>query len=402
MKSIFIGSFYLNSYIEKNADKQFLGFANDLLQKSYLQGLAKSEKVEDVLAITLPNVVAYPKSNSEFFHAKSSEKIYGVECVSLSFYNPLLVKRYCRYKSLCSLFNDYASFLKNTDVIFIYDLDLSLLAFARTVKKHYPQIKVVNIVPDLMGFTGQKQNFINTVFTKISRDIADAYLKSIDCFIYLTESMNTYMQMNKPYVVVEGIYNVAEEGDGFQPQMKDDAIKRILYAGAMSKRNGVDTLLAAFKLIKDNNYELLLCGDGELREEIETMAIFDKRVRFLGNLPHGKVLEYQQQSSLLINPRPALEEFTKYSFPSKTMEYFASGVPVLMYKLPGIPDEYYQYCYSLEETSSAYMADRIQSIMNMPFEKRKGKALQARDFILKNKTPKVWIDRIINFLEQNK
>ena len=43
------------------------------------------------------------------------------------------------------------------------------------------------------------------------------------------------------------------------------------------------------------------------------------------------------QSLWPVNPRQNNEEFTKYSFPSKTMEYLASGVPVVAYKLDGIP-----------------------------------------------------------------
>ena len=41
-----------------------------------------------------------------------------------------------------------------------------------------------------------------------------------------------------------------------------------------------------------------------------------------------------------MNPRSADAEYTKYSFPSKTIEYLATGVPVVMNRLPGIPEEY--------------------------------------------------------------
>ena len=59
----------------------------------------------------------------------------------------------------------------------------------------------------------------------------------------------------------------------------------------------------------------------------------------------------QQQATLLVNPRKGHEEYTKYSFPSKTMEYMASGTPTIMYKLPGLPIEYEEYLVLLPDNS---------------------------------------------------
>ena len=63
------------------------------------------------------------------------------------------------------------------------------------------------------------------------------------------------------------------------------------------------------------------------------------RIEFLGMLPRTDVLELQSKATILVNPRQPVGDFTKYSFPSKTIEYMASGTPLLMYKLPGIPEE---------------------------------------------------------------
>ena len=64
-------------------------------------------------------------------------------------------------------------------------------------------------------------------------------------------------------------------------------------------------------------------------------------------------------ATLLINPRFSNEEYTKYSFPSKNMEYMASGTPILTTKLPGMPKEYYEYIYLFEEESIEGMKNKM-------------------------------------------
>ncbi|MBP3360682.1 MAG: hypothetical protein J6N52_07515 [Clostridia bacterium] len=91
---------------------------------------------------------------------------------------------------------------------------------------------------------------------------------------------------------------------------------------------------------------------------------------------------------MLVNPRSATDEFTKYSFPSKTMEYMLSGTPVVMYKLAGIPDEYDEYLNYFDVTSKACIKDKIVEICEMSLCERGMIGNRARQFILtkSNKT----------------
>lgn len=59
------------------------------------------------------------------------------------------------------------------------------------------------------------------------------------------------------------------------------------------------------------------------------MATKDRRIQYLGSIPHDEILQLQRTASLLVNPRTPEGIYTKYSFPSKTMEYLASGTPTL-------------------------------------------------------------------------
>jgi glycosyltransferase involved in cell wall biosynthesis len=103
---------------------------------------------------------------------------------------------------------------------------------------------------------------------------------------------------------------------------------------------------------------------------------------------------------LLVNPRTPEGEFTRFSFPSKTMEYLASGVPTLLYKLPGIPEEYYKYCYTLEDVSPTALADKITEILRSDAIELQEKGKKAREFILAEKNPEVQCNKIYQLIEK--
>jgi hypothetical protein len=66
-------------------------------------------------------------------------------------------------------------------------------------------------------------------------------------------------------------------------------------------------------------------------------------------VPTAEVVAAERSAWLLVNPRPAEQEFTKYSFPSKNMEYLVSGTAVLTTRLPGMPADYLEHVLTIDE-----------------------------------------------------
>ena len=107
----------------------------------------------------------------------------------------------------------------------------------------------------------------------------------------------------------------------------------------------------------------------------------------------------QREVSLLVNPRQNTEAFTKYSFPSKTMEYLASGTPVLMYKLDGIPDEYDTYLHYVAGNTVDDLTAAIADIMNTDSLVLEENALRAQQFIMSQKNAVVQAKKILTLLQ---
>ncbi len=69
-----------------------------------------------------------------------------------------------------------------------------------------------------------------------------------------------------------------------------------------------------------------------------------------------------------------------------------------LYKLPGIGDEYYDYCIALEDTSIETLTDSISQILSMDDNKRNKFGQRARKFILTKKNPEVHVAKPLKLL----
>ena len=127
----------------------------------------------------------------------------------------------------------------------------------------------------------------------------------------------------------------------------------------------------------------------------------NERIIYKGVASNEDVVEAELKASLLVNPRPSREEFTRYSFPSKNIEYMVSGTPLLTTPLSGMPVEYYDYVYLFaEETIEGYKAT-LETILNLSSVELYDKGKKARNFILTKKNNVVQAGRIIDFMNSN-
>ncbi len=257
-------------------------------------------------------------------------------------------------------------------------------------RKKIPLIMIVTDIPEFQ-YGKKLQKFANKLLLK-----ADGY-------IFLTEQMNEKINLNKkPYIVLEGhsdnSLSLIGEKEKFEKTTKK---KIVVYAGSIQKLYGIQNLVEGFIEADIKDARLHIFGDGDYREELENVSLKYKNVKYMGIKNNDEVVFEEQRASLLVNPRPISPEYTKYSFPSKNMEYMVSGTPVLTTKLPGMPKEYYPYVYFIEDESPFGIAKSIKQVLDLSYRERQEKALNARDFVLKNKSNVVQSKKIISFLEEN-
>ena len=405
MKILFLGSFFpieLESKIRKRSICPIAN-ANNALQWSYIKGLKLFCTSLEV--ITLPQIGAFPfRYRNLFFKTKSSKfKIdKNIYAYCINFFNLAGFKHLHRYLQTKLILSKLIT--QSTDneiVIIVYDLHAPFLNAVKKIKENHKNIKICVIVPDLPFMTGAPDNLLYKIFLNIEHLFLKKSFDCIDLFVLLSRHMEYKLPVkDKPWIVIEGIYNIEDELINQREQLITNE-KKIFYSGAINKRNGIINLAEAFKQISDTNYRLIICGDGEERNYLQDASKKDKRIIYKGQLSRKEVLALQKESTLLVNPRSSNGEFAKYSFPSKTLEYFASGVPVLMFEIEGIPEEYYSYCYSIKENTIIALKEMIVMICEKDSNVLKSLGNSARRFILDNKSPRYQCSRLINFINEN-
>jgi glycosyltransferase involved in cell wall biosynthesis len=283
------------------------------------------------------------------------------------------------------------------NVAIVYLIHTPYLVSLWFTKKLNKNVKTVLICPDLPGYMDMslKDKPIKNCLKRIDNWLINKLIKNIDAFILFSDAMRERLPINnKDSIVIEGVYS--PNGLDLNKRPKKYAI---MHAGTLHKNIGIENLIEGFKQINDPKLELWLFGDGELNEYIQKESKIDTRIRFFGFVSRTDLFEYQKQAFLLINARNHTDEYTKYSFPSKTYEYMVSGTPFLTTKLQGIPEEYYNFVYKMDNNDPTVIASNIIKILSISEEENNIFGERAREFILKNKNKNYQSNKVKNFLE---
>lgn len=400
-----INLLFFGSLLPKGSEKKLLErtisnhqVASNTLQWNLVQGL-EAVMAHPIKIITIPNVGDYPKyhmdiiiKGEEFLEA--GRKNYSVGYFNLKIAN--IATKYIQFNRVIrQVFKEFEK--KSTTMIFVYAPFAHLLLPAISSKRKHGNTKICLIMPDLPGMMGGDDSKIHIkIYKYLNQLIMDWIYKHVDYFVFLTEHMPEKVPTgNRPWCVVEGISNDV----GRQAERSNlTEIISILYTGTLDKRYGITDLLEAFSLLEGEKYQLWICGSGEATSDCKAHANRDSRVKFFGQKPRSEILNLQAMATLLINPRTSSGEYTKYSFPSKTMEYFMSGTPCIMHKLPGIPQEYFEYCITLDSEGPQGIRDAIiRAELMGPLALRK-MGERACEFVSTNKNSIAQCKKIIDMI----
>lgn len=254
--------------------------------------------------------------------------------------------------------------------------------------------KFTGIITDIPDYLGQGD--------KIS--LLDRLLKrqmcSCDSYVLLTETMNGVVNLKaQPYCVIEG---QADSYAGDCRPVEKSSPRFSMYAGAVEQIYGLDLLAKAFSQLPEEMGVLEIYGNGNYVQQLKAFCETHPNVRYMGLLPNEKIVERERQAMLLINPRPSEAEYTKYSFPSKTMEYLASGTPALTTRLPGIPKEYDAYLYFIDDESENGIRKALEKVLSLPGETLIARGKAGQTWVLKEKNSQRQVQRILDMWESMK
>ena len=351
MDNVFVGFFYDD---EKAAEllsvtKGSISAAANQYQKGFLAGLPGETEI-----LTTISMGMYPRKCKRLWF-KKEKKRYGNGCITyLPFLDFYFIKGFMFRVGLQRALSRIIAAREQTTV-YIYSLNVVFEKVMASLKrKHGDRVQFHLIITDLPGEYGVARKGMGAIQERLETKPKMELAKWADSYIFLTEAMKNLFPP-KPYVVIEG-FLPAESFDYTLPRIP----KSVLYTGTLNSAYGIVTLLEAFSSLDDPDAQLWICGTGNAKNQVEQAAQTDPRIQYKGFLPRQQIAALQSQCDILVNPRTDEGEFTKYSFPSKTMEYLLSGSKVVMYRLPGIGEEYYRYIRTVEAPGKEALARALQ------------------------------------------
>lgn len=261
-------------------------------------------------------------------------------------------------------------------------------------------VPVVVVLTDLPGPVNDVGGRASRALRNADRKLISAGLRRVDGVVALTRALAEEMAPGSPSLVMEGIRRVADRS----PRESDAAAhtpprqpQTVAYAGGLEAAYGVQDLLDAVTA-STGSWVLEVYGRGLLEQAVRDAAERSDRVVYRGLVTEDVLLERYSAADLLVNPRPAHQTFTRFSFPSKLGEYLASGTPALSTRLPGIPEEYEPYVYWCDDGPVA-LAESIDYVLAQPEAERFERGHTARSFVSARLSPQAQGARIVALLD---
>lgn len=272
------------------------------------------------------------------------ERIDGINVVRLWTYvtaNKGTVKRTVNYLFYMLMTVFAAPFLTKADIVLSTSPQFfNGLAgfFVSRIKKAPWVLEVRDLWPESILAVGaiKNRNIIH-ILTGLERF---AYRKA-DCIVTVTDSFKYYIAQlgfpeNKIEVVKNGVdlsqfHRVGNgESNVRDPQLRDKFVAS--YIGTIGMAHGLDTLLEAAKILKDEtNIVFLIVGEGADRSRLEERVRIERisNVHMLGQLPKNEVRRVLAHSDVVLVLLRKLKLF-KTVIPSKIFESMAMGVPIIL------------------------------------------------------------------------
>ena len=370
------------------------GQAAQKFQYLLLEGFSKQEEISEIKTLSI-----LPTSESIYNRIFWNEKsvVHGriqfsyVPFVKIQLLKDLVVLIYTFFKVFRSNFKSSQS-----EKIVIANVLNLVVSVASITACRLSKTKCIALVTDLPTFMNPVDGGRLQLKFKFYKLLANYFINKYDGYVFLTEQMNDVVNpKGRPHLIMEGLVdiNMQEVASSFSKEKRV-----ILYAGALYEKYGVKNLIDAFCRIVDDSIELHLYGVGDMSDQLPQYQKRDARIKYFGVVPNAQVVKALSEATLLINPRPTHEEFTKYSFPSKNVEYMVSGTPLVCTNLPGMPLEYHEYIYVLTKDDSLTIELKLKELLSLSTQELQEKGNIAKQFVLKEKSNINQTKRISNFI----
>lgn len=391
MNIILLGLFFSDDALSdayKNS-KCAVQIAPHKFQTNLLAGLMSCKGINTDV-INVPPVGSYPNNYRRLVFRK---RIWNSKNIEVGFLNLPILKRRIQINAIIrEATKKILQYGESNTHLLIYHTFKPFLQCANILKKRFLALKISLIMTDPIPGRGDFDRRMSKRAVKEGNKIVEL-AKVCDSFVLLTKHMTEPLDVgDRPYTIVECI----SDSNQTKAAPSNGTRNICLYTGTVDSDFGILDVAEAFKYLK--NAELWICGGGNASEQLKLISEKYHNIKYFGFVSQDCVADLRSKCDYLINPRRPTGTFTKFSFPSKTAEYMASGKPVIMYKLEGIPDEYDAHLNYLTACTPEEISEELMAIFETPYTNHLLKADTACTFIKNEKSPEAQAKKIVKMM----
>jgi glycogen(starch) synthase len=161
-------------------------------------------------------------------------------------------------------------------------------------------------------------------------------------------------------------------------------VVRFGLVGNLSKEWGADGILKFFQENRSPAYELVIAGDGPLREQIQGKGReHENGVTYLGKLPSSRMPELYRSIDFLIVPCPDSATWRENQ-PTKIFEAMASSLPIIGTDVHGIKSVLGDLGIYYRANDSKSMASAIKRALSLSIKTRLDMGARMRQVAMDN------------------
>ncbi len=235
----------------------------------------------------------------------------------------------------------------------------------------------------------------------IKRRLESRLIEQCDFYLPITETYKTrfHPRLQIPYFPLPMGVDISHIDSAPHPE-KSGTDKRFIYVGAVDRLRRLDLIVSAFSKVKgDFMLDLYTPSDNELVEEIKSRVGADARLRVFPPKPRdellGRMREYDVGVGLI--PESPLYEV---SSPTKTLEYYAAGIPAIINRLPEYTSLFDEHSAFLCAFTEEGIRDAVMKILPSSRDHLRKMGETGRQIVLAKRDYAVMAENLYRFLEQ--
>ena len=204
------------------------------------------------------------------------------------------------------------------------------------------------------------------------------------------------------------VHHIGVDCEAIRPRDPAEETRTVLHVARLVEVKGTEYLIRAFAELAahDTDVRLEIIGDGPLKASLEALSRtlgLERRIRFLGPLPHEQVLATMRTAAMLVLPSVRTATGREEGLGMVLLEAGATGIPTIGSQIGGIPEGIIdgETGFLVPQRDAAALALRMRTLLaDASLRQRLGAAARLhveRHFDLRHQTELLedWYDTVL-------